>query len=246
LPGAARAVFAGSEQSAAILSTGELSTWGFDVGLDSKQLVPTTFADLAAVQDAMLTPQANCAVASHRLYCWGDDFFWLLGDGSTTPSRALRAIPFPTTVEKVGIGDGFACALLSSGDVWCWGRNNDHGQLGDDSKLGHFPPRKVQLSAHVTQLAVGDEHACVLYEDGRVACWGGGDLGALGNGHLLKDQPSATPMIGVANVIQVVAGGLTTCLLTAAHEVFCCGYGARNGDGSTENQATPVKVKFAP
>jgi hypothetical protein len=53
-------------------------------------------------------------------------------------------------------------------------------------------------------------------------------------------------MLGVANAIQVVAGGLTTCVLTADHEVFCCGQGVVNGDGTGEDRSTPVKVKFAP
>jgi alpha-tubulin suppressor-like RCC1 family protein len=242
----ARAIFAGSAQSAAISRSGELFTWGRDVGLTAIQLVPTRVPGLTNVENVMLGPQASCAVANHRLYCWGDDFYGQLGDGSMTLSRTLRSIPFSADVLSVGIGYSFACALLVNGEVWCWGKRNSEGQLGDDSTVGHFPPQKVPITAFATQLAVGIGHTCVLYEDGRVACWGGADVGALGTGKFFANSPTPEPMLGVANAIQVVAGGLTTCVLTADHEVFCCGQGVVNGDGTGEDRSTPVKVKFAP
>jgi alpha-tubulin suppressor-like RCC1 family protein len=216
----AQLIFAGAGQSAAISSSGELFTWGFDIGLRASQIVPTVVPGLMGVQNLRLSPQASCVVANHRLYCWGDDFWGQLGDGSTMPSRALRSIPFPADVEQVSLGDRYACALLSSGDVWCWGKENVYGELGDDSMLGHFPPVRVPLTMRATQIATGYGHTCAVYENGQVACWGNADSGALGNGKTFQSTSIPTLMAGVTEVKHVVAGTLTTCVLTAKHEVF--------------------------
>ncbi len=48
-----------------------------------------------------------------------------LPDGGGTDG----ALPNPGPLRALAAGDGFACAVVASGDVYCWGRN-DVGQLG--------------------------------------------------------------------------------------------------------------------
>jgi alpha-tubulin suppressor-like RCC1 family protein len=51
----------------------------------------------------------------------------------------------------------------------------------------------------VTWLALGFNHSCALFEDGRVACWGSNGFGQLGNetnDNSQQDNPRALPVQG--------------------------------------------------
>ena len=78
-----------------------------------------------------------------------------------------------------------SCALLASGDVRCWGRN-DLGQLGlgstevigDDEVPATVPV--VPLPDPVVELASGLRHICAITSADEVLCWGSGGYGRLG------------------------------------------------------------------
>ena len=79
-----------------------------------------------------------CAVGqSGQVYCWGENSYGQLGDGSTRSSP----IPIPIRSERrfdiVSIGGGGACGLTVNGEVFCWGRNA-LGLLGDAKSRGPF------------------------------------------------------------------------------------------------------------
>lgn len=62
------------------------------------------------------------------------------------------------------------------------------------------------------QVASGTDHACVLYDDGRVACLGGNALGQLGIG-TTEAAAALMPTLGVEDVRLLAAGGDHTCAL---------------------------------
>ncbi|HZI02633.1 MAG TPA: RTX toxin, partial [Archangium sp.] len=133
-------------------------------------------------------------------------------------------------------GEGHTCALLDTGKVRCWGRN-DSGQLGlghthhlgDDEPLASVGT--VPLTENSLQLAVGGHHTCALLEGGAVRCWGRNDSGQLGYGHTrsLGDDESASgsgyvPFGGRA--VELVAGFAHTCALLDTGKVRCWGHNA--------------------
>ena len=77
----------------------------------------------------------------------------------------------------------------------------------------------------VVQLALGSSHTCALFESGRVACWGDGTFGQLGDG---SDQFSSTPVLvpGVLDAVEIRAGNLTTCIRRRGGAVSCWGNNA--------------------
>ncbi|MEY2734392.1 MAG: hypothetical protein RL340_1451 [Gemmatimonadota bacterium] len=65
-----------------------------------------------------------CGRASDgRIFCWGDNTFGQLGDGSTIartlPVQVQSGATF--TAFHPGATDTRQCAVSSSGDSWCWG-----------------------------------------------------------------------------------------------------------------------------
>jgi len=145
--------------------------------------------------------------------------------------------------KRIGAGFAFTCAITKSGGVKCWGINT-HGQLGDGTTTDRtVPVDVVGLDAGIVDLAVGQEHACALTQQGRVLCWGRGDFGALGNGSFVS---SSTPVAvaGVTGATAISGGYNHTCAVTAAGGVTCWGenlWGAL-GDGTTTARASPVDV----
>jgi alpha-tubulin suppressor-like RCC1 family protein len=84
--------------------------------------------------------------------------------------------------SRLSAGSSHTCAVVESGDVFCWGRNL-YGQLGDGT-LTQRETTPVQVSGltGVSELGAGLWHTCALTEAGEVFCWGHNDHGQLGDG----------------------------------------------------------------
>lgn len=134
--------------------------------------------------------EGDCALLqTSEVDCWGLNDGAQLGDGSTTNTTT------PTAVLAVGgvgdlsgvasltfIGSGF-CALLTWGEVACWGYNND-GYVGngtitapDTSPVLVSTPSNSGPLTGVVAVDSDLETACALTSAGDVYCWGynGGD-----------------------------------------------------------------------
>ena len=123
------------------------------------------------------------------VWCWGDNTFGQLGNGtntaSATPVRvtANAAVGFNNTqVTAVSVGNTSACAL-EGGSVFCWGMNSS-GQLGNGTTTDSTTAVKVSnnasfTNANVSMINVGSQTACAI--NGTVLfCWGSNAQGRLG------------------------------------------------------------------
>ena len=85
-------------------------------------------------------------------------------------------------VQALSLGGRHTCALLSNGDVRCWGQNS-YGQLGYGNKLpigdDETPASvsAVNVGGDVVQVSAGESHTCALLATGEVRCWGAGATG---------------------------------------------------------------------
>jgi alpha-tubulin suppressor-like RCC1 family protein len=138
-----------------------------------------------------------------------------------------------------GAGSGAAGAGAAQGT------GGSAGVGGGLAGTGGAPSAPALRAAGV---AVGAAHSCALLLDGRVACWGDGAHGQLGDGMsgagYVRTVPAVVP--GLAGVKAIRAGGDTTCALTGSAAV-CWGDGAfgQLGDGMSGDgyrSATPVAV----
>lgn len=87
-------------------------------------------------------------------------------------------------VTEISAGWTHTCALLSTGGVRCWGRNQV-GQLGDGTTSSRSQPVAVLDGtgplAGVTSLANADLHSCAS-RSGELVCWGLNASAQLGDG----------------------------------------------------------------
>jgi alpha-tubulin suppressor-like RCC1 family protein len=82
--------------------------------------------------------QTGCALlGSGRVACWGSNAYGAVGNGWDTGDAWTPApVPLPSVVygledaTALSTGAGHSCAVVSGGNVRCWGANSS-GQLGD-------------------------------------------------------------------------------------------------------------------
>jgi Regulator of chromosome condensation (RCC1) repeat len=145
-------VAAGASHTCAVKTDHTLWCWGlngdgeFGDGTTTNSLVPVQVgghaSDWAAVAAGALH---TCAVKTDgTLWCWGDNTFGQLGDGSMTNSLVpVQVSGQATDWAVVTAGEFHTCAARTDHTLWCWGWNPD-GQLGNGSTTGS--PVPVQVS----------------------------------------------------------------------------------------------------
>lgn len=176
--------------------------------------------------------------------CWGYNAFGQLGNGSTANAATPVSVAnFGGGGVSIATGGSHTCALMTTGQVQCWGLNGS-GQLGNGSTASASAPVAVAGLGNAIAIAAGDAHTCALTTTGGVQCWGSNGNGQLGNG---ATQNSALP-VAVTNlpgdVTSIAAGGTHTCAMTAGGSVYCWGGNGSGqlGNDSTTDASAPVAV----
>jgi hypothetical protein len=139
---------------ACALDSGSVYCWGRDnegeLGDGGSTSTPTptqvvTGATLLATGGGPGDYDASCAIVSGHTQCWGDGSYGRLGQGTATPSNVpVDVVGLPAPSVELAIGYDHTCALLTTDEIYCWGRG-DLGQLGDGLMMSSMSPVKVAL-----------------------------------------------------------------------------------------------------
>src|SRR5581483_9088753 len=107
------------------------------------------------------------------------------------------------TLTKISLGSGHACALSSTGDVYCWGKNS-YGEIGDATTTGRPSPVLVSGGLTFTDLGVGGYDSCGV-SSGRAYCWGYNGTGEVGDATTTNRLvPTAVDTSGVLSGLTIV------------------------------------------
>lgn len=245
---------------------GQLGAPGEQLGDDANEMGNALpFLDLGTGGGAVpsLDPIAISAGGRHTcallenwsVKCWGANGSGQLGIGNTAnrgddPVEMGNLLPAVNvgpgvTVSQVEAGSYHTCALLSDGNVKCWG-SNAFGQLGVGlpnsgltEAIGDGPfemganlsPVDLGTGRTATAISAGGFHTCAVLDNGQVKCWGlntSGQLG-VGNTSTLGDEAAelgdALPAVdlGGRTAVAVTAGLAFTCALLDNSAVTCWG-----------------------
>ncbi len=199
-----------------LTAAGETLCWGSNQdgqlgNPDSDGSAPQTVAGALAFQVISAGISHTCGVTTgDAAYCWGKNDLGQLGD--STGSRRTE----PTVVSggatnyvDISAGGAFSCGLRASGEIWCWGFN-ENGQLGagapqicsSETQTGvirSFPCSLYPIQGGggllFTQISSNTQHTCGLGTDDKLYCWGLGERGQLGNGQSGSAYVSVTPVL---------------------------------------------------
>ena len=171
----------------------------------------------------------TCGLTSGgEAYCWGDNGFGQLGEGTsgnirTSPMEVTGGRRFTTLVA----GGNRTCALDAGGTAYCWGENQG-GMLGDGTtEMVRTSPVQVANGRQFMSLAAGGYHTCGLVSGGTAYCWGYNASGQLGDGTVVTETAPVEVSDGLT-FTALAAGSDHTCGLASGGKAYCWG---KNGSG---------------
>jgi alpha-tubulin suppressor-like RCC1 family protein len=173
----------------------------------------------------------SCALdADGVAYCWGDNAFGQLGDGT----QSGRPSPVRTTgrplLRQIAAGGDHTCGLTAHGRVTCWG----HGLV--EEPVGVPGDSVVAITA-------GENHHCALTARHAAYCWGDNTYGQLGTSDFTS-RAAPVAVAGGLSFASISAGTFYTCGVTTDGTAYCWGYGlwGRLGTGTQATTPTPSRV----
>lgn len=213
----ATAISIGSSSACALMGDATVQCWGSNnhgelgtgaAGPESCDslpcsTVPVPVTGLSGVTMVSVGGLADvvCAVKNDgTVWCWGSNMYSQLGNGSTEPyvSSPVQITGLSAAATAVSVGFSSVCALLADGTVQCWGNNQD-GQMGNGTttspQTSPVTVSNITAANPATAIAVNENSACALLQDGTVECWGLAASGSLGNGETTSNELVPVPVI---------------------------------------------------
>ncbi|HPG60625.1 MAG TPA: Ig-like domain repeat protein [Casimicrobium sp.] len=212
---AAAGVAVGYAHTCFTSTAGAAACWGnnaagqLGTGDYTDSAVPMPVVGLSSgVSRTVAASFTSCALLqSGTVKCWGNNGFGQFGDGTTTSSNLpVDVVGLPTPVLRLSAHDSGACALLTGGEIWCWGwgRYLPSGTTLSPVSVGGF-------GLGVVAIAASEASLCVLDALARVLCKADGDFATV---PALPDQ-----------IIDLVSTSLATCALHISGSLYCWGRG---------------------
>jgi alpha-tubulin suppressor-like RCC1 family protein len=165
----------------------------------------------------------TCGVTTSRAaYCWGDNFFGQLGDGTRTRRTDPVLVAAGMRFASVDAGSWHTCGLTADGVAYCWGFNA-FGQLGDGSTTQRMSPAAVLAGVAFTAISAGHLHTCAIATGGAAYCWGDNDVDQLGDGTTVATRSSPAAVAGGLHVSAISAGWGHSCVVTTNAAAYCWG-----------------------
>jgi alpha-tubulin suppressor-like RCC1 family protein len=203
-------------------------------------VVPLGVQDVKAVTMGSVS---LCVLTEQNVVlCKGENLFGQLGnlEPSTFGTPSDIFVPaqgeYGAPLVQLGSLENTHYALASSGQVFCWGIDEDIGSAGGGYYCNHQgdnpatplsarvvgKPRALTSPDTVSALAGGSRFACVVRADGRTMCWGRNYLGQLGRGTTSSSEYVAFTL-GLGATRSVSLGHEHACAVTTDDKLFCWG-----------------------
>ncbi|MFY9487655.1 MAG: hypothetical protein WAP35_03020 [Solirubrobacterales bacterium] len=263
LNGVPKVVSTGYDSACAIVHFGSVRCWGNNENgalgaknkgdnVPNKQVSAALAGNWAAPGSVAVGQRHMCFLDLDRtVKCQGQNSSGQLGNATNADSSTPVVVAgFGNPAVQVVSGNNHSCALLTNGNVRCWGANNQ-GQLG--TAVAATPTSNVSISVpdmanDITQIASGYDHSCAIRTNDNVVCWGANSYGQLGDGSVTPTKGTETTESLGGRAKEIATGQAHTCALLVNGTVRCWGansYG-QLGNGTAVGSTRPVSVVGLP
>ena len=216
--GSVRQLAASSSTSCVLYMDGRVRCWG--------QANPGTNISNATFVDVGRGAFACALLDTAQVKCWGSNGNGELGRGfiggrDNTPALVVGL----TDVTQISVGEGHACALLSSGAMKCWGNNtNQPGKLGDGTSTNTGTPVTVTTAGftNIRAMKLLSYDTCILKWDGTVKC---------------IINYGISPSL-LTDGVTISGSYITLCIKTSTNRIKCTG---TTGYSSSYSATTPIE-----
>ncbi|MGV9792252.1 protein kinase domain-containing protein [Gordonia sp. NPDC003422] len=175
----------------------------------------------------------TCAVKLGNVYCWGNNEYGAVGDGTTTNRTVPTRVPGISNATQVSVGGlGTTCAV-AGGQAYCWGYGIGEGRSATS-------PTPITGLGTVTKISAGLT-ICAI-SDAKAYCWRNNIDGQVGTGNTASVS-TPTLVAGISDVTDIDTEHTTPCAI-AGGAPYCWGNNDKGqvGDGTTANRYTPTRV----
>ncbi|AFU71203.1 RCC1 repeat-containing protein [Bifidobacterium asteroides PRL2011] len=192
-----------------------------------------------------------------KAYAWGNNKYGQLGNGTTTQQSTPVPVPKPAgtpmdfTYMQAAAGGHHSLAIGSDGYVYAWG-NNDHGQLGNNTKSNSSTPVRVHgpnnfgEGLKAIQVSAGVWSSTALGADGTVYTWGSLQSGW----NHTESSPQTVPTTvkdpsdasGVFHAVQISTHWSFDMALGQDGYVYTWGYNTNGQLGNNSSDGTSTTV----
>ena len=257
-------VSAGNQHSCAVLIDGSISCWGSNnngqLGLGYSSYGSSPPSQVTGFPSGVKAVSVNsgqaysCALMEDgTLYCWGENYWGQIGIGisaanSQNPDTYVATQVTTNSAHVATFETGYAttCAVLVNGELECWGYDS-YGNLGNGGGNNHArTPTLISSFGNgisVTDVAVGDRHACATLSDGSINCWGDNTYSALGTtGQQVTTPTPATEPNALLNgrmAIQIDSFSHHSCAVNDEASVICWGWNSYQQTGAYASGVLP-------
>lgn len=220
------------------ISGGELWCWGRNdegqLGIGTTSPIsfatPQRVAVIGAsrglpVTDVTLHPfsLAACAVAGAKVYCWGNNTYGQVGNGSTARELTPKAV-----VENPGVMQGKTMTKVVIA----------RAVRMADGAIDYPDARVAPCEGYTDRQCYTQAHTCALSSDGQMFCWGANRYGQMGRGTWdTTTYSSPVRILGALNgktIRDIAVSYRTSCALTtepdSGNRLYCWG-GNTSGAG---------------
>ena len=203
-------------------SDGQLGTGDFANRLSA---YPLDFSAGHAHEVAAGARHTCVLLTGGEVRCWGANAVGQLGNGSTAPVNTTSSIvSLPSPALGIFADAESSCAVLNSGQLFCWG-SNSRRQIENSPVQNFTLPKWVEWASEpVSRMAGTGSNICAVYASGEAQCKGSGDFGQLGVGTDLQNPTGIVINPNPPSRFNIVAGGGThLCGTMTDNRLYCWG-----------------------
>ena len=205
----------GQNHACAIEADGHLACWGdnhygqsgISDGAVKRVPTPVQVGTETGWTDVTTGALHTCGIINDAVRCWGDN-----SNLATKGSDIDSPITLPGfTPKRVFARDFQTCVLDAQGAALCWGNG-----VGDATPIN-------PASAAIAELALSDDHSCLITADHKLACWGKNDHGQAGGMPSAAEVLISNPILPAGGYVHVAVTLGATCAISDTNALVCWG-----------------------